>query len=190
MGFSAFGLDLLDLQRHPGKNQQKGRIARETIMHPAGLVDIFEEPGQNSGIVFCERSLAMTKKVGLTRKIWRRCLAHYYAALHNPKTMEVYKRVLRKLPVQSNKIVMDNYDGMGYGENPKYIAEELLKRDRRYKIIWLTRDNQSDYPKGIKPVFQKELTDTAPYGLMIHKHNANLGQKKLLVFFKQRQVCA
>lgn len=96
----------------------------------------------------------MAKKAGLIRNIWRSYLSLYYAALHNPKTIETYKRVLRRLPVRSNKIVMDNYDGLGYGENPKYIAEELLKRDRSYKIVWLTRGNRSAYPEGVRPVLK------------------------------------
>ncbi len=96
----------------------------------------------------------MTKKVGPVRKLWRFCLSIYYAALHNPRIIDIYKRILKALPIRNNKIVMDNYNGLGYGENPKYIAEEFLERDARVKIIWLTNDTESAYPAGIKPVLK------------------------------------
>ena len=78
----------------------------------------------------------------------------YYAALHNQKVIDIYKRILKALPIRNDKIVMDNYNGLGYGENPKYIAEEFLKRDGGYTIIWLTNDTESAYPAGVKPVLK------------------------------------
>ena len=96
----------------------------------------------------------MAEKHGIMRKTWRKLLSLYYGTLHDPQKMDAYKRLLRKLPIQNNKVVMDNYEGLGYGENPKYIAEELLKKDHRYKIIWLTLDDHSFYPRGVKPVLR------------------------------------
>ncbi len=96
----------------------------------------------------------MTGKVGVLRKIWRYLLSLYYRILHDPKTLESYKKIVKRFPIHNNKIVMENYGGLGFGENPKYIAEELLKRSKRSKIIWLTQDSQSYYPKGVKPVLR------------------------------------
>lgn len=50
----------------------------------------------------------------------------------------VYKKVkswiISKLyifPVQNNKIIFDNFGGRGFGDDPKYIAEELLATESR-----------------------------------------------------------
>lgn len=54
-------------------------------------------------------------------------------------------------PIQSNKVVMDNFYGRGYGDNPKYIAEELRKRGG-YQIVWLCNDLTEKFPEGIQVV--------------------------------------
>ena len=99
-------------------------------------------------------SISVSEKVDFFRKSWRILLSLYYNTLHNAKKIELYKRILKHIPIHNNKVVMDNYEGLGYGENPKYIAEELLKKDRRYRIIWLTRDKKTSFPKGVKPILR------------------------------------
>lgn len=58
------------------------------------------------------------------------------------------------LPIQKNKIVLINFGGNGYGCNPKYIAEELLKRGENYDLVWLAKKsvNTNDVPKAIRVV--------------------------------------
>lgn len=55
--------------------------------------------------------------------------------------------------IVKNRIVFNNFAGNGYGCNPKYIAEEILRRKLPYELIWLS-DNKSahrkDIPAGIK----------------------------------------
>lgn len=46
--------------------------------------------------------------------------------------------LFRICPVQKNKIVFCNFDGKGYGDNPKYIGEEIIKHDLKYDLVWLT----------------------------------------------------
>lgn len=65
----------------------------------------------------------------------------------------------RLFPINSRKIVLSNYEGrQGYSCNPKYIAEELLKRNgsrsinKRYRLIWLVNDINKDFPSEIKKV--------------------------------------
>lgn len=57
------------------------------------------------------------------------------------------------LPVQKGKIVFSAFEGGGYGCNPKYIAEELLRRnygkDTAYKLYWLVNDISKEFPEGI-----------------------------------------
>ena len=54
-------------------------------------------------------------------------------------------------PINKNKIIFNNFLGNGYGDNPKYIARELLKKGK-YDLVWACRENQNKtLPNGIRP---------------------------------------
>lgn len=55
-------------------------------------------------------------------------------------------------PVHKKKIVFQNFGGKGYGDNPKYIAEEILKQEKPYQLVWLVKDMNSVFPKEIRKV--------------------------------------
>ena len=58
-------------------------------------------------------------------------------------------------PIKRKKIVFINYRGRAFGCNPKYIAEEILRRKLAWDIVWLVakkRDHQKEFPTGIRPV--------------------------------------
>lgn len=61
------------------------------------------------------------------------------------------RKALYHFPIQKNKIVFLNYDGKGYGDNPKYIAEEIVRQKLPWKMVWLVR-NGYDVPSYIKKV--------------------------------------
>lgn len=63
-----------------------------------------------------------------------------------------FSLVFSPFRIKNNKIVFQNFNGRGYGDNPKYICEELLKSFPEYDIIWLTKDKFSSFPQGIKKV--------------------------------------
>ncbi len=48
--------------------------------------------------------------------------------------------VFRVFPIKNNKIVINNHHGQGYGDNAKYIVEELLNSNVDYDIVWLLKD--------------------------------------------------
>lgn len=54
-------------------------------------------------------------------------------------------------PLDRQKIVFSNFNGGGYGDNPKFIAQEFLRRDLGWKLYW-TAAADYDLPKGIRPV--------------------------------------
>lgn len=63
----------------------------------------------------------------------------------------------RIFPVDDQKIVMWTFEGGGgYGCSPKYVAEEILKRNREgrtaYKIVWLVNDTKKAFPAEIEKV--------------------------------------
>ncbi len=57
------------------------------------------------------------------------------------------------LPVKKNKIIVSSYYGRGYGDNPKYIVEQLLLSNKKLKIIWLLKnmDEAKSLPQGVTP---------------------------------------
>lgn len=65
--------------------------------------------------------------------------------------------VFRLFPISSKKVVLSNYVGKGYGCNPKYLAIELLKRNKGWKLVWLTENIESDFPKEIVVVQQDTI---------------------------------
>ena len=65
-----------------------------------------------------------------------------------------FLRLFSFLPINSKKIVFDNFNGKGYAGNPKYIAEEILRKKNKYKLIWIVDNhtNDKDFPKKIQLV--------------------------------------
>lgn len=62
--------------------------------------------------------------------------------------------VFRVFPVDKNKVFVSNYCGKGYGDNPKYIVNELLKEKMPCDIVWVLKKgfDKSSIPKGIRIV--------------------------------------
>lgn len=64
-----------------------------------------------------------------------------------------YER-LYQIPIQENKIFFSNYYGLGYGCNPKYIAEYIIKNGLSEKIdmVWGVSGEDIELPKQIRTV--------------------------------------
>ncbi|MBD5401522.1 CDP-glycerol--poly(glycerophosphate) glycerophosphotransferase [bacterium] len=92
-----------------------------------------------------------------------------------------YRKVCKKLPVQKNKIIFNNFQGSLYGCNPKYVAEEIIKRNLPYELYWLCKgiDNidTSCFPEQIRltPFKKKQgLKDLASAKIIIGNVRSNL----------------
>ena len=60
--------------------------------------------------------------------------------------------VYRKNPICSHKAVFCNYNGKGFGCNPKYIALEMMKRNKNWDIVWIVKNAEEQFPNGIRTV--------------------------------------
>lgn len=61
--------------------------------------------------------------------------------------------LLRVIPICKNKVVFTAFEGDGgYCCNPRYIAEELLRRDKELELVWLVNNIQKQFPQGIKKI--------------------------------------
>ncbi len=59
----------------------------------------------------------------------------------------------RIFPINPKKIVFTTIEGTtGYMCNPKYIAEEILRRGKGYELVWLVNDPSKYFPPGIRVV--------------------------------------
>lgn len=59
--------------------------------------------------------------------------------------------IFHLFPISNNKILITNFFTKGFGDNAKYIVLELLKLDKDFDIVWVTKDVQS-LPKKIRNV--------------------------------------
>jgi len=55
-----------------------------------------------------------------------------------------------ELPIDPGLVVFDNFNGGGYGCNPKYMAEALA--DSGLRLVWLARNPRDGFPPYITPV--------------------------------------
>lgn len=79
------------------------------------------------------------------------------------KVLFIWYRIVgalfRVLSIKKNKIVFSNFFGKGYGDNPKCLAEEFLKKGS-FELIWLVKgDSVGDFPEGIKPIKRWTLSE-------------------------------
>ena len=61
---------------------------------------------------------------------------------------------------KNNKVVMQNFAGKGYGDNPKYIAKALIDSDDQYDLVWIVNDiHKYKFPKEIRVVKKGTLKE-------------------------------
>lgn len=74
----------------------------------------------------------------------------------NPKELvaQALWRLCGLLPMQSNAVLFSSYDGKGYSDSPKAIAQALLDSGADVKLYWLVNSEKdaASLPAGITPV--------------------------------------
>ena len=66
--------------------------------------------------------------------------------------------IFRIFPIQKNKIFIQSFNGKGYGDNPKYIVEEILRQGLDFVIVWAVRQKfSSNFPLAVKTVPYKSI---------------------------------
>lgn len=61
-------------------------------------------------------------------------------------------------PVRKTWIVFDSFFGMGYGDSPAAIADEILRRKLPYKLFWrVDSPDRVSLPEGIHPIPEYSL---------------------------------
>jgi len=71
-----------------------------------------------------------------------------------------YCYILWLFPIKKNKIVISNYDGKGYGDNGKYIVEQIIEQNLNIDIVWLLNKEligKSSFPPQVRVVKNRSL---------------------------------
>jgi len=102
--------------------------------------------------------------------------------------------LFRAFPIRKRKIVFCCIEGTtGYTCNPKYIAEELIRKNEelkescgRYELVWLVNDISKEFPKEIKVVCNSLLNRA--YHLSTAKFWIDNSRKQLEVRKRKGQI--
>ncbi len=78
-------------------------------------------------------------------------LAGVYPAFHRILIFWVWQ-ICSLLPVKKKKIIFSNFNGGGFGDNTRYIAEECLRRKIPYEMYWVCEKPGCQFPPGLKIV--------------------------------------
>ena len=109
-------------------------------------------------------------------------LARLYPALHGALIWCAWQ-VFGLFPVRTHKIIFSNFNGGGFGDNPRYIAEACIRRKIPCRMYWVCG----------KPgcVFPPELTVIRPNTLSFVYHVSTAGvwvdNTRKLYYFKKKK---
>ena len=92
------------------------------------------------------------------------------------------------LPIKNNKIVITNYYGKGYGDNAKYILQELIKMNQKIDVVWLV--SNLNYTEGMPSYVRvvKYGSIKSLYELSTSKLWIDNSRKSLYSLKKKKQV--
>lgn len=66
--------------------------------------------------------------------------------------------ICRIFPINNKKIVISSYYGKGYGDNAKYIVEEIIRQDLDWDIVWLCNKSIDTMPKVVRKVKNNSIS--------------------------------
>lgn len=77
-----------------------------------------------------------------------------YCRVNPKRVINAFYSMLHTRPIEPHKIVFMNYQGCGYGCNPKYIAEKLICSQKRDELdlVWVVDENPHSFPDEIRTV--------------------------------------
>lgn len=77
-----------------------------------------------------------------------------YILICPEQLLEAFYKKLHSIPIQSNKVMFMNIFGLGYGCNPKYIAEALIGLDinKKLDLVWAVSKEEYVFPSKIRTV--------------------------------------
>lgn len=102
----------------------------------------------------------------------------------NNNMIKILAFLFNLLPVKKGKIVFKNF-AKGYGCNPKYIAEEILRQNLPYELVFVSKKNNG-FPEKIEVVTSKIGTYYALSTANVIVANSRIGNYFLKGFKKKK----
>lgn len=82
-----------------------------------------------------------------------------YFCVDEKKLLDGFYNHFYRKPIQNNKILFLNMKGMGYGCNPKYIAQKLIEldTDKKLDLVWAVSGKNGGFPDEVRTVEYESL---------------------------------
>jgi CDP-glycerol glycerophosphotransferase (TagB/SpsB family) len=111
----------------------------------------------------------------------KKTLVKLYLFFHK-KIINLSWSLFTHFKIKPDKIIFSNFNGGGYGDNPKFIAQEIIDSKLPYKLIWVSGEATNTFPSEITPV--------KPNTIAFVYHMATAGfwvdNTRKLYYFKKR----
>jgi CDP-glycerol glycerophosphotransferase len=73
--------------------------------------------------------------------------------VHGAETKSrIYRDLLVRLPVNKSGVVFENHMGQSFSDNPRYVFEELYRRNAGFDIVWSFAGDPPELPPGVRTV--------------------------------------
>ncbi len=83
---------------------------------------------------------------------WKESIYIFYRKMKAFAASVVF-HICRVFPVKNHRICVCTFEGKGgFGCNPKYIVEELHRRNPAYEFVWLVNDMEKNFPDYVRKV--------------------------------------
>lgn len=115
------------------------------------------------------------------------CCIYYFNKIFKTIFELLIWLVCLPLPVNNKKVVFCNFYGRGYGDNPKYIVQKLLKDDANLSLYWLVKNNKETLSLPKEIIACKTTSIVRIYHLATAKVWVDNCRKHFPVFKKRNQ---
>lgn len=111
----------------------------------------------------------------------KQVLLKLYLFFHK-KIIQLSWYIFTHFPLKQTKIVFSNFNGGGYGDNPKFIAQEIIDEKLPYKLYWVSGEASNEFPKEITPIKPNTIS------FVYHMATAHfwIDNTRKLYYFKKR----
>ncbi|WP_329425997.1 bifunctional glycosyltransferase family 2 protein/CDP-glycerol:glycerophosphate glycerophosphotransferase [Streptosporangium sp. NBC_01495] len=95
--------------------------------------------------------------------------------------LRVYKGLISVLPPRGDLALFESDVGTGYTGNPRYIYEELRRRNAPLKVVWSAVEARGDFPPGVRLVRRmswRHIWTMARAGYWVDSHGMPLAYPK------------
>ena len=91
--------------------------------------------------------------------------------------------IFNLFPIKNNKIILDNFNGKGYGDNCKYVVEEINRRNLNYDLVWILKksEDKKTLPSNVRFVKYNSIRyfyDICTAKIWIDNHRKIIDLKK------------